>query len=253
MIRLDAKSVVTDWRRAANYASLLACDRRAFAWEWLRRNAEYQHAWQSGKQNPGRFGLVAFADPQLGNSEARPIWAPETDPAVLRSAVSGYASRTEDHFDVRMLSRFVSVEVRDQSIEHWLLSDGQWSIRLDLHDGTLLGGPLLLEHVMQGMASAEPKLQALRQLIALSQHGELPVGLRPKEAKASRWVLELQTADALTSGATQQEIARVLFGRAIAEGRWRIESGSYRLRVQRLVRTARKNLGAPLAGPWFAS
>jgi len=136
-------------------------------------------------------------------------------------------------------------------VEHWLLSDGHWAVRLDLHDGTLLGGPTLVEHRVTGVASAAPKIEALRQFILLARKGRLPASLLPRERRAAQWILELRVGDALLEGASQQAMARALFGRAIAAGRWRIESASYRLRVQRLVRVARRYLAAPLSGPWF--
>lgn len=243
--------MVADWRNQAHYASLLACDRRIFAWEWLRRCPAYRAAAASRTSDPGGFGLVAFADPDLPAPEARPIWAPNIDPQVLESHVGGHASQAADQFDIRALADFVSVEVWNGTTEHWLLSNGKWCIRIDLHDGTLLGGPLLLDHHMQGLASAEPKMFALRQLVALSRHGRLPAGLQPKEVRAPRWALELRTADGLAAGATQHEMARIFFGQSVALDRWRVESGSYRLRIQRLARAARRNLSAPLDGPWF--
>lgn len=250
-IRLDATSVVADWRSAAHYTALLDCDRRAFAWEWLRRSSKYQNAWADQGNDPLTFGLVAFADPHLSAPDARPIWALQTDPQVLDTSVAAHTGKADDAFDLLALANFVSVEICDDETEHWLLSDGRWTVRIDIHDGTLLGGPLLLDHHLQGMVSAERKIQALRQLIALSRHGEMPVGLHPREMRAPRWILELRTADAVAIGASHQEMARTFFGASIAEARWRLESASYRLRVQRLARAARRNLEAPLRGPWF--
>ncbi len=250
-MHLEDIPVVADWRNPAHYVWLLACDRRAFAWEWLRRNPGYRSAAASGTPDPGTFGLVAFADPDLPAADARPIWAPKVDPHVLDTYVRGYASEQDDQFDIRALAEFVSVEVSDNTTEHWLLSNGQWYIRIDLHDGTLLGGPLLLDHRLQGLASAEPKMVALRRLIALSRHGRLPAGLHPKEVRAARWVLELRTADGLAVGATQHAMARSFFGQSVALDRWKLESATYRLRIQRLVQAARRNLSAPLNGPWF--
>lgn len=251
MFRPGEVAVVADWRDQTHYASLLGSDRRAFAWEWLRRNPAYRRAVASGTSNPDSFGLVAFADPDLSAPDARPIWAPKTDPQVLESYVHGYASEAADQFDIRALADFVSVEISDDATEHWLLSNGRWFVRIDLHDGTLLGGPLVLDHRMRGLASAEPKICALRQLVALSRCGELPAGLQPKEVRAPRWVLELRTADGIAAGATQHEMASSFFGQSVSADRWRIESPSYRLRIQRLARAARRNLSAPLEGPWF--
>lgn len=146
----------------------------------------------------------------------------------------------------------MAVEIDENDDEHWLITDGRWSIRLDLHDGTLLGGPVLLQHRLLGFASAEPKLHALRQLAALAAEGKIPAGLLPREHRATRWILELRTADAMLSGATHQEMAQVFYRSATRQAGWRSENNSLRLRVQRLVRTARRNLADPLGGPWFS-
>ncbi len=145
----------------------------------------------------------------------------------------------------------MSVEIDASGNEHWLLSDGHWAIRLDLHDGTLLGGPVLVEHRVTGLQSAKPKLESLRQFVVLAEKGDLPRSMMPKERKAAHWIMELRVGDALLAGASQQAIARELYGDAIATLRWRVESASYRLRVQRLVKTARRHLAEPFAGPWF--
>ncbi|MHA4836460.1 DNA -binding domain-containing protein [Sphingopyxis sp. MSC1_008] len=131
------------------------------------------------------------------------------------------------------------------------MSDGHWAIRLDLFDGTLLGGPVLVEHRISGLQSAKPKQQALRQFIMLAQKGGLPRSMMPRETKAAHWILELRVGDAITAGANQQDIARRLFGGAISPQRWRAENPSYRSRVQRLVKRARCLLSDPFAGPWF--
>ncbi|PKP67566.1 MAG: hypothetical protein CVT83_08255 [Alphaproteobacteria bacterium HGW-Alphaproteobacteria-5] len=197
------------------------------------------------------MGLLAWVDPSLIWSDARPIWAIGTDPKVLDGRpVTGKAA-TEDLFDIRSLAPFVSVEIDPEHTEHWLLSDGHWVIRLDIHDGTLLGGPVLLEYRLKGRQSAKTKLESLRQLLVLSQKGRLPSSWAPRERRADQWILELRVADAILAGATQQEMARELFKGSIAPRRWRVLSASYRLRVQRLVRIAHNRLADPLCGPWF--
>lgn len=245
-----------DWRSADAYSDLLSCDRRFFAWEWLRRSPAYRRLWRKRDRLPRdaltETGLVDWVDPAIATPHARPIWNRRIDPAVLighpvegpQPSVPPY-----DIFDVRSVAPFVSVAI--DSSEHWLVSDGRWVVRLDLHDGTLLGGPLLIEHRMAGLQSLAPKLAALRRLIALAANGALPSSMTPRERRAGQWVMELRVADALLAGATQQEIARHLYRRAISLPDWRFESSAYRSRIQRLVRKARRQLAAPLAGPWF--
>ncbi|WP_332817686.1 transcriptional regulator domain-containing protein [Sphingopyxis sp.] len=243
-----------DWRSATPYKSLLYADRRGFAWEWLRRHAPYRHAWQSRDRLPEEFGLLAYEDPGHALADARPIWSPGIDPSVLAShPIRLPATAAEDMLDIRKLSQFVSVEIDDADIEHWLLTDGQWIVRLDLHDGTLLGGPVFLGHALSGFRAAEPGIAALRQLGALATAGQMPPALRPREPRAVRWVLELRTADAMISGASHQDMARAFYGKTATGERWRLENGSFRLRIQRLARTARKYLDDPFCGPWFSA
>ena len=247
----DMSGSETDWRSATNYRVLLHTDRRGFAWEWLRRHAPYRKAWTDRAVPATNFGLLAFVDPNLSLSSARPIWADSTDPSVLSSHPANAAARVSgDAIDIRVLSQFVSVEIDEADNEHWLLSDGHWVVRLDLYDGTLLAGPALLKHSLVGFRSARPQLTAFRQLSALVESGQLPAMLKPREARAARWIMELRTADALLGGATQQEMARSFYGSSVA-ARWREDNSSYRMRIQRLVRTARHYLGDPLSGPWF--
>ena len=244
-----------NWRSPLSYRDLLLSDRRAFAWEWLRRNRTYRSRWmtrrRSGSEGPERFGLLGWVDPGLSARAARPIWSIDRDPHVLRARLAPYSVPADDLFDVRSVASFVSVEVTAHA-EHLLLSDGYWAIRLDLHDGTLLGGALLIEHQLTGLQSLRPKLAALGQLAALAARGDLPRSLVPRERRAAQWILELRVADALLSRVSQQEIARGLYGEAVASNRWRFESAAYRLRIQRLVRRARACLNDPLAGQWFA-
>ena len=247
-----------DWRSAEAYAELLLCDRRFFAWEWLRRSPAYRRDWKRRDRLPrdasGQMGLLAWIDPAIPAPRARPIWSVTTDPGVLdgRPAAGEYFDRTAgDTFDILTVAPLVSVEVTALA-EHWLLSDGHWAIRLDLHDGTLLGGPLLIEHRLTGLQSLTPKLAALRQLAVLAEKGQLPAALMPRERRAAQWILELRVADALLARASQQEMARHLFPGVVASSpRWRLDATAYRLRIQRLVRKARRHLDNPLSGPWF--
>lgn len=254
-MRVDAPGA--DWRSAEAYAELMLCDRRAFAWEWLRRCPAYRRCWlrreRLPRDAPAQMGLIGWIDPALPAPRARPIWSMDTDPAVLDGRPARPSDPREDmgdSLDILAIAPLVSVAVTAEA-EHWLLSDGRWTIRLDLHDGTLLGGPLLIEHRLTGLRALRPRLAALRQLASLAERGALPASLRPRERRAAQWILELRVADALLAGASQQDMARRLFGGAVAPDRWRLESSAYRLRVQRLVRRARQRIADPLAGPWF--
>lgn len=158
--------------------------------------------------------------PDLALADARPIWAGETDPAVLAShPVSATTQVDGDLLDIRRLADFVSVEIDEQDVEHWILTDGRWVIRLSLHNGTLLGGPVLLQHQIQSFTDAELKIATLRPSGALAALGQLPTSLQPREARAADWTLELWTADALLNGSSYQEMARAFYSNLIPNDR----------------------------------
>lgn len=238
-----------DWRNADEYAPLLACDRTAFAWEWLRRDPAYRQAARAGRQRPEAtrlshedagaavFGLHMFEAPDRPASAARPVWrAADHAPVLLADAAAGGVAA--DRFNLDALPRLWSV-VRGRSGEHVLLSDGCRSIRLDICKGSVLGGPVLLRYRLSGLCAAEKPLLVLRRLLCLCRNGAFCSGLHPREAKASRMVTVLRTHDALTAGADQREMAALLLSHEAASARWRVRTPSLRSQVQRLVRTAR--------------
>jgi hypothetical protein len=80
----------------------------------------------------------------------------------------------------------------------------------------------------------------------------MPASLLPRERNTARICeprCELRTGEGLLVGASQQEIARALFGDAIPAKKWRPENPSYGLRVQSLVSNVRRHPDNPLAGP----
>jgi hypothetical protein len=124
--------------------------------------------------------------------------------------------------------------------EHVALSDGYRRIRIDVAHGTLLAGAVHLDYLLNGLAGVDAKLLTLRRLMALARLGRLARGLYPIERLAPRWVAALRTHDALSAGASQRDVARVLFGIGAGGSDWRHGSDFFRLRVQRLARIGRR-------------
>lgn len=252
------RSPRADWRRGERYDYLNHVERAMFAWEWLRRTGSYRRAWGNATTlgaaaqaiAAARFGLVEFLPPSLTAREARPIWSADRDPRVIPARAIASAAQAEDRFDIRRVAEMASIGLDGEDVEHWRIGTAARSIRLDVRAGTLLGGPTLLSYDLAGLERLRPKLAPLQTLLvlALASRPGVPAA---REARATRWIAELRTADALTAGATQQDIARALFGGRIPSGRWRGEGESYRLRVQRLVRAAQAHLLDPVSPEWF--
>jgi len=236
-----------DWRDADSYAPLLDADRSLFAWEWLRRDANYRAAavrarsTHSGPTPPcasaEEFGLLGFEPAHLGVPDARPVWRSDHHPYVLWAEAGG-VNTSSDLFDPDRLRGLVRL-VAGHGCDHLLLSDGLRSIRIDGPAGTFSGGPACLRYRIEGLAAAEAPLLTLRRFLALCGSGRFSRSLHRRGAQARRWILMLRASDALAAGATQREIAATLLSRSAAEPLWRSRESSIRSQAQRLVRAAR--------------
>jgi hypothetical protein len=248
-----------DWRIADQYRALLAMDRRAFAWEWLRRNARYRQAWRASVDThhhdrcslAPKFGLVELEDPTLPSARARPVWRADIDTGVVVADILPVEPAPDEGIDLLAIASFVTLAVDPNDHEHLLLSDGVASVRLDIMNGTLLGGRMRLAYRLSGISQLREPLMTLRRLVALILNGRFSRTLLKSERMAARWVMELRVADAIADGASHQEIARALFGGLINERRWRSEGDAVRLRVQRLGRKAEQRLRDGAHLQWF--
>lgn len=252
-------SIAADWTDPAHYAALADIGAPGLAWEWLRRDPGYRAAWDvrsvahghAGRSDcrgeSAAFGLVAFEDPAHDALEALPLWSRGIDPSVL-VADAVPLTRDGDAFDLARWSWCARLLSCACGAEHLMLHAGGQEVRIDVLMCTLRAGPVCLRYRVEGIASAAPQLLALRRLLSLVGHGAFAPALFPPPVRMVRRLLELRVHDALAAGADHQTIARALFGGCIADGRWRIESSSYRYRVQRLAIAAR----AMAAGGWRA-
>jgi hypothetical protein len=245
-----------DWRTGAYYEDLFDVDLPGMAWEWLRRNSRYRSAWRIASRDRAApvsqsFGLERYENPCLAAPDARPIWSSSICGDVLRAHVSDPFAPYRDRVDLRLLSRFVTVAIGADEVEHLLLSDGRHSLRIDVEVGTLIGCPASLTYLLHGISGLKGPIGSLERLAKLITTGCFSTQPASSIDRRRRWLQELRVADAIAEGCDQQTIARVLFNDAIAPSRWRIENGSYRRRVQRLVLSARSLLANPLPR-WFA-
>lgn len=241
-----------DWREGPAYADLLSAEYPAFAWEWTRRDLRYREtalrsiehryaAWD-GPANPaaGCWGLHRFEDPGLCAADARPIWRREWYPGVLSgSALPG--GTPEDQVDLARFDGLVRVTRGLDGTEHVLVSDGRSSVRLDIEEGTITAGPVLLAYRLSGVAGARDGVGELGRFLYLCRTGRMPQ--RAPSPRNRRLVLLLRATDALAAEASQRDLAAALLSAEAANARWRSEAPSLRSRAQRLVVGARAMAG----------
>ncbi len=208
-----------------------------------RRRAAPARRFPGRATTPSNGGFTFAERPEVEAPDARIIWHADFDPGTLRVVASPIGRGDPDAIDPALLAPWLTV-VRDRHGEHAVLSDGWHHIRLDIEQGSLSGGePVLLEYRLKGVASAEARILPLRRLLDLCRKGRFSRALYPPDRRVERWILALRVHDALLAGASQREIARVLFGDASGQGGGDRRADSIRSRVRRLAADARRLAG----------
>ncbi|HMI20858.1 MAG TPA: DUF2285 domain-containing protein [Sphingomonas sp.] len=240
-------SALPDGTRAADYACLREVDRAGLMWEWLRRDPDYiswygkaSTATRGARQPPSRWSLLFRENPDRIAPKALIVWRADIDPGTLRVIAAPTRSRDPDGLPLHSLRRWISLVPGMDGREHAVLSDGLHHLRLDVEQGTLAGGPVVLHYLLHGTRDARPKLRTLRRLTAISLERRFTPSLFPADPRQDHWLWALRVGDALREGASQREIAEILYGPARTRGEWQGHSDSLRSRVRRLVGEARR-------------
>jgi len=264
-----AVSAPPDWRQHGDYAWLAEASRSTFAWEWLRRSPAYRRRWREAGAAL-MFGLVRAEPPDRDAREAVPLWSHVCDPSVLMATAiapdrwAGWRGKTgatgERAGGTGAFVRGPAIDFTDApvalhcihigGVRHLLVGEALRSLRIDVLGDAPLDRSVIMHWHLIGVDGIAPRLSALRRLAGLLA-GDVPSRLCPPSPAAGRWILALRCADALDSGASQQQIARALFGPLVPASRWRIEAPSIRLRAQRLVAFTRARLAAHPC-EWFS-
>lgn len=169
------------------------------------------------------------------------MWSAAVDPGVLAVRAEPAAPDHPDAFDLAQLGRWATLACAGDGREYLALSDGWRRIRVDVVDGTLAGrGHVRLHYLLSGFAGLEPRLLAVRRLLALWRARRFVRALFPPVTGLGRRLEVLRTADALAEGASYREIAAALFGEERVRSEWRTDSDFLLMRVRRRVAEARR-------------
>ena len=188
---------------------------------------------------PGNGGFTFAERPELEAPDARILWRAELDPGALQVAAFPIDAAHPDAIEAGALAPWLTI-VADAAGEHAVLSDGWRHIRIDIEAGSLAAGHAVIIHYrLRGVASAESRILPLRRLLDLYRRRRFSISLYPHDRRVDRWLLALRVHDAVLAGATQREIATVLFGDAHGSSA-DIRADSLRSRARRLIRDARR-------------
>jgi len=185
-----------------------------------------------------RTGGFFFAeDPSLDATRARLLWHADLDPGVLRVRAVPSLAGNPDAIDPAELAPWLTL-VSDAAGEHAVLSNGWQHIRLDIEQGSLGQGAVVLEYLLRGLAAAEPQILPLRRLLDLARRRRFRADFYPPDRRIGRWLMALQVHDALRAGASQREVAHALFDADVTSQDYDRRADSLRSRIRRLAREA---------------
>lgn len=190
---------------------------------------------------PSIHGGYPFAERQTRPAgAARIFWRSEVDPHVVLMEAEPANLDDPVAVDFTAIEGDLFVQPRLDGGERVLLRHEGVHLRVDLTAGTVLDGPIRPKVVLPGLWGISAQLLTLKRLGILARRGQLPVSLQPREKRASRWARMLQAHDGAVAGATHREIANTIFGAEVVRSEWRGASDHLRLKVQRLLREARR-------------
>lgn len=182
-----------------------------------------------------------FAErPDRSAPEARLFWSADVDGSVVSVRAEPVSAADPDAFALARLAGRASLARGDDGREHLVVSDGWRRLRLDVVEGTLLGGEVRLHFELAGFAQLDVHLLTVRRLLSLWRKGRFLRALFQPLAGLSHRLEALRVADALTAGASHREIAVALYGEQHVRAEWHGRSDFLLSRVRRRAAEARR-------------
>ena len=230
------------WHPSAAYLYVLHLDGPALAWEYLRRDPDYQRDWLRSRGHPEpvqRWGLRLLEDPDVDARDAHPAWFPDHE-----SVVQFYPDN--DPPPDASLFEFWRIPGHKQ-----LIHDGRRLVLVARQPGCCvrlafapgLEDGMAYVHAIRACTTPCARYRTLaEELHKLQEASDTSLAgvVKPRPSPSS--LLELHTLQALDgtlAGASLRTVADVLFGSdAVAEG-WHAD-GDLRARVRRLVQRGKK-------------
>lgn len=220
------------WASADAYRALLTADPAVWAWEFARR-AGARPA-DDGAQKT-RFGPCYVGPGPTGQSAPAVIWPWEVDATVPLLSVRTVDPGSPDALDLHSLGLPVMVVRREAGDQHVLVVDGERRLRFAVVEGDVLRGASACFASLTPSRGGATSLEGLRQLMTLQACGRLPRAPAFAVNKTPKWLAALQAYDARRAGASQRDIARLMFGERRVVEDWNGRSDYMRLRVHRLL------------------
>lgn len=243
-----------DWR--TKYEGFERFPRLAFAWEYLRRKDSFREASDAARWRPcmqegqlqvfrGDRILSACADECLFASSAEKdarsatvFWNPDACPKVLR-LLALPERKSAKPFVLAGSALPAVLLLTDDGTQHVLLRDGVSTLQLFIQGESLLRPVTLALDTGMPQTLVPYQERRLSCFHAYRSRQGLPERYFPPDPHAARLTFVLRALDGWRIGATQREIATVLYGRERVERDWRDPRENLRDRVRHAIARGR--------------
>lgn len=236
IVPIPTQVVGPNWQDPQCYDWLDALPRRALAWEFLRRNANYRQSYvriEAQQTITPAWPLVRAEDPDRDARSAQPLWRSDACDEVL-------ALRAAPPLDDALLARLSLSRLRCRVVVtrheamnrvHLLFAQAGRYLQLEIQGQTDLEAAALLMPAVAPRPLAEKRALALRRLADLADCGELRAHLY----RAGRFKRLLQVLDGAMAGARHREIAAAVFGAERIARDWRTGENHLRDHIRRAI------------------
>jgi hypothetical protein len=239
------------WSDPDKYAYVNSLPASGCAWEFLRRNPDYQRAWRAINSEPHRsdgesagaaaWGLVRFEAPERDARSANVFWHRTVSREVLpvissRAAHAGHAER----IPLNQLRCRVTIQTGRDGEQHILFAEDGRFLQLEVHGlQSLENDVCLTTEILVSPRQAAARAQALKRFSDMITHGHLRAFLYPPYKRASRLARLLQVLDGRNARASYRDIALAIFGEERVSADWRDPGAHLRDHLRRALRSGR--------------
>lgn len=240
-----ADSSATHWHPSAAYLYVLHLDGPALAWEYLRRNPEYRRAWQQHRHRPEqeahRWGLRLLEDPTRDARDANPDWFPDPSSVVQ---VYPDADPTADALPFH-LWRFPGRKHLTHDGKRLVLTIQFIDHMLRMAISPALEDSMAYAYAVRAGCQLRERWRAIEAELAIldnsKTHCTATTSCRPGRTSMLH-MRTLQALDGKLAGASQRDVAEVLFGITTVAERW-YDDSDLRAQVRRLIRRGQTLMG----------
>ena len=245
----------TAWERSLeDYAYAAGLDRPGWAWEFLRRNPNYQLEWHIHKPNVPKprlrrsgvtycclqqrskaaeqWGLALFINPQVTALEVGIHWHSDV---MVREVFCIAKPANDNKIAIENISSFNGRAhvLSLHGIEHVVIQSGVISARLAVQGQSLLKGDCHLIYQIEGLARLNLVTETLSNLRRLkSGYQQTKIVFGQSELRLRECLIAL---DGHLAGRSYRDIAEVLYGSNRVKEVWTNETRHLKDKVRRAV------------------